>query len=189
MQLAAAVALIVAVVLMGGVFASVAEAAIIRASGTFDVHLRGDEDFGDVFDPPLVGSGSFEIRSRPYDPDDTNFVYDFELLDFDYSLYGFTWDESDITASDFEFDVGGGPRDIHLSFDNGVARGGLSWVYEDGAFGMNLSAPNLDSSGSSDGGTAGSEIDVSSVVLPEPGSFGLLGLGLVGLGFGRRRRA
>jgi len=44
MQLAAA--RIVAVVLMGGVFASVAEAAIIRGSGTFEVELDGDRDFG-----------------------------------------------------------------------------------------------------------------------------------------------
>jgi len=64
MQLAAA--RIVAVVLMAGVFASVAEAAIIRGSGTFEVHLHGDGDFGDVFDPPLVGSGSFEIAFRSF---------------------------------------------------------------------------------------------------------------------------
>jgi hypothetical protein len=92
MQLAAV--RIVAVVLMGGVFASVAEAAIIRGSGTFEVLLHGDEEFGDVFDPPLHGSGSFEIRSQPSDPDNVSEVFDFEVLDLSFSFAGASWDES-----------------------------------------------------------------------------------------------
>ena len=95
MQLAAA--RIVAVIVKTSVFAPVAEAAVIRGSATFEVEWLGDEEQG-KFDPPLLGSGSFEIRSRPYDPDDVSEVFDFEVLDFSYSFAGASWDEADLIS-------------------------------------------------------------------------------------------
>src|SRR5688572_15582062 len=123
MQLAAA--RIVTVIVMANIFAPVAEAAVIRGSATFEVEWLGDEEQG-KFDPPLVGSGSFEIRSRPYDPDDVSEVFDFEVLDFSFSFAGASWDESDLFGDCCNFTPDGQPDTIRFNFDNGDARGGAS---------------------------------------------------------------
>jgi len=186
------VARIVAVIVMANVFAPVAEAAMIRGSATFEVEWLGDEEQG-KFDPPLLGSGSFEIRSRPYDPDVVSEVSAFEVLDFSFSFAGASWDESDLTEGGFFiFTPDGQPDIISFDFNNGDASGFLIWSFEGfvgGDFGMDFVIGSLAGSGSAENGQAGSAIDSSFVVVPEPGSLGLLALGLVGLRLSRQRRA
>lgn len=115
---------IVAVIAIANVLLPpVAEAAMIRGSATFEVEWLGDEEQGE-FDPPLLGSGSFEIRRRPYDPDDVSEVFDFEVLDFRFSFAGASWDESDLTEGGFFiFSPDGQPDVISFDFNNGDARG------------------------------------------------------------------
>ena len=107
---------ILAVVLLSGAFASVAEAAVVRGSGTFEVTFFGDEGQG-VFDPPLVGPGSFTVRSLPYDPnvvdEDPSPPIDFDVLDFFFSFAGQTWDESDVPICQCDFTADGEPLGEH----------------------------------------------------------------------------
>jgi hypothetical protein len=179
----------VAFVLMSGAFASVAEAAVIRGSGTFEVTFFGDEEQG-VFDPPLLGPGSFVVRSLPYDPDvvdqDPSPFIEFDVLDFFFSFAGQTWDESDVPICECSFTPEGEPLDIVFNFNEGVVNWVLAFNFEDGNFGFSFRDGNLDLSGSSENGQASAEFDASFRVVPEPGSIGLLGLGLLGLGLTRR---
>jgi hypothetical protein len=182
-----AIARIVAVILMSGVIASVAEAAVIRGSATFEVAFFGDEDQG-VFDPPLLGPGTFVVRSPPYNPD-SDPPFEFDVLDFSFSFAGRSWDESDIAICECFFTADGEPLDIFFNFSDDGVSWTLAWNFEDGNFGFSFHDGNLDLSGSSENGQASSEFDSSFHVVPEPGSLGLLALGVVGAALLSRRRA
>jgi hypothetical protein len=113
------------------------------------------------------------------------------VLDFSFSFAGASWDESDLlaTVDCCIFTPDGQPDTIDFAFNNGDARGGLGWNFEGfvgGAFGMDFVIGSLEGSGNSENGQAGSAIDSSFVVVPEPGSLGLLALSLVGLGLSRQ---
>jgi hypothetical protein len=46
-----------------------ADAEFVRGNAVFQVEYIGSGEVGDFFDPPLLGSRSFVVRSLPYDSD------------------------------------------------------------------------------------------------------------------------
>lgn len=166
-------------------------AAVIYAEGTFLVDYYGsDWEPGGSYDPPLPGPGSFFLRSAPYYPGNEFPYPEFEVLDFSFTFQGWSWDESDVLTTDCYFWPDGTPDGINIAWDdpNSTDRWHLSWNFSDGNFGFQFFVGDVSFSGNSEGGIVGGSFDqFRTWVVPEPGTFSVLGLGLLGMGLTRRR--
>ena len=183
---------IAAIVLLSCALPQAAHAAFILGDAMFEVQYNGSGEDGDWYDPPLLGPGSFRIQSLHYNPDAVNEdprpPPEFNVLDFSFSFNGQSWDESDVPICECYFDSDGSPLGINFHFDDGVASWILSWNFEDGNFGFQFHDATLDAGGTSDDGQVSGLIDTDFRVLPEPGSFALLLLGLAVAALTGRRR-
>jgi hypothetical protein len=98
---------IAAAVLLCGALVPAANAEFIRGNAVFLVEYMGSGEDGDIFDPPLLGPGSFVVRSLPYNPDavdeDPSPFFEFDVLDFSFNFDGQAWDESDVSICECYF--------------------------------------------------------------------------------------
>jgi hypothetical protein len=170
----------------------IVHADVIHGEAVFEVEYYG---YQGEFDPPLLGPGSFVIRSHPYqfDPDDPYAnppPFEFDVLDFSFSFNGGTWDESDVPVCYYcAFTPEGDPESISFRFSDDEVSWELDWNFGDGNFGFFFDDGELHASGSAEDGEAGGGGDFTFArTVPEPGSAGLLLLGIVSLALGGRRR-
>jgi hypothetical protein len=158
-----------------------ADAAMIQAQGVFTVEV--------VDTPQPTGSGFFDVRSPFWDPnvgpdEDPTPPSDWEVLDFEFTFLGVTWDESDISVCDCQFDEFGQPDSINFFYDGPKGQLVLSWSFEDGNFGFSGGGFG----GTSENGEVSGVFDSFSFFLvPEPSPAWLCGLALAGLLAARRR--
>jgi hypothetical protein len=173
-------------------FPQAAHAAFILGNAVFDVQYSGSGEEGDSYDPPLLGHGTFVVRSLHYNPnavDEDPFPpSEFNVLDFSFTFNGQSWDESDVPICVCSFTPEGLPLDISFDFADGVVSWILSWSFGDNNFGFRFHDATLDLRGTTEDRSAFSRLDHDFRVLPEPGSFALLALGLALVAVIRRRR-
>lgn len=181
-----------AVLLLSCALPQAAHAAYIFGDALFEVQYSGSGEEGDSYDPPLLGLGSFLVRSHSYNPDavneDPSPPSPFNVLDFSFSFNGQSWDEFDVPICECSFEPNGLPLGISFHFDDGIVSWILSWNFEDGNFGFQFHDATLDAGGTSDGGEVSGLIDTDFRVLSESGSAGLLLIGLTAVAFARRQR-
>ena len=152
-----------------------ANAAVILSRGAFTV---------DVTDPPQpTGSGFFEIRSPYFNPnaqaEDPRPPSDWDVLNFEFTFEGVTWDETDITSCECYFDEFGNPLGINFAYQGPKGTLRLSWNFEDGNFGFQGGG----FSGTSEDGEVGGAFDsFDARLVPEPGTLLLVTLGLLVIG-------
>ena len=166
-------------------------------TGAVPMRIVSDSTFSvQNTNPLLSGSGSWSFRSHPFDPtdpDDPNPNPEtFEILDFAFSFAGHSFDETDAVFCFCEFTLEGDPLLVNFTFNDGTVSWSLSFSFHDGFFGFNFHDGVVSVSPSGENRqTARGDFNFSivPVLVAEPGTLALLGLGLVGLGFTRRRKA
>jgi hypothetical protein len=174
--------------LISGAFAPVAAAVVLHGDAVFLVEYYGEDG---EFDPPLLGPGSFVISSQPFDPNtpdgDPFPNSEFDVLDFFFSFAGHSWDESDVPVCECYFYPDGSPSGVNFHFDDGVVSWILSWNFDDGNFGFRFDDGEIVARGTSEDGQVSGTGRFNFFLVPEPGSAGLLALGMFGLSVVRRR--
>ena len=115
---------VAAAVLLSSALPQAAHAAYIFGDAIFEVQYEGSGEEGDSYDPPLLGAGSFLVRSHSYNPDavneDPSPPSPFNVLDFSFSFNGQSWDEFDVPICECSFEPNGLPLGISFQFDDGI---------------------------------------------------------------------
>ena len=158
---------------------STSHAATITADGVFEVQFFGGDE-GPIFDPPVLGEGSFSLRENRW-------------AAFSFDMFGHHWSLDDVdplfcpTFQCFP-DANGDLEIIQIHFADEAGSGFLFWDFLEGIFTMSVGVGDTGGSGSSGEGVLSFRFLEFShrVNVPEPGSLTLLTLGLLGLGWIRR---
>jgi hypothetical protein len=150
-------------------------AATLTADAVFEVEVVGGHG-GPIFDPPLLGEGSFSLR------EDRWAAFSFDML-------GHHWSIDDVDPIVWVADSFGDLENFEINFADEAGTGFLFFDFQQGIFTGGVTVGDTCACGSNDNGTAGAqflEFSYRINVVPEPGSLTLLTLGLLGMGWIRR---
>ena len=133
---------------------------LINAEGGFSAIYHEVE-------PAYIGLGFFEIAKD-------------RIVDFEFSMLGFTWDEHDTGPCEC-MTFSGALAGIVIPFSDAQGGGVLQWDFIHGAFSIQFGAGTVGFIGNSENGTAsGAFSDFEhSITVAEPGTALLLGLALI----------
>lgn len=125
-------------------------------------------------------TGSIDAGGTDISADAWDHVGNVELLERAATLGSTGWEDH----TEYLFDIVFNSSNIQV-FVDGVEQFNINGTFEDGSFGFyNFSQPNVRYAGI----TEDLAPDPDDPEVPEPGAFGLLGLGLLGFALARRRR-
>ena len=154
-----------------------AHAVTLTAEGIFDTTYSGHS--GEV-DPRIEGSGFFTITES-------------RIADFEFSMFGFTWDVDDVLAVCRPDDgcIDEGIHTLHkiiIDFADEQGSGRLLWDFVSSNFSLTIEAGEWDFIGTAENGQASGAFSAFShrINLPEPGTVSIFALGLLGLAYSRQ---